>query len=295
MAHHQHHQFVPTGELPQDGPSKLGADINKNTRDVHDLLNEAIMTRIGLGLADMERFREGIVSFYFTFKTMEEEWEAARKSETLDPRIKWVVNHVHHPEMLRTQALLKDLAYYYGISVKEATDRFSQPDTPARIANVEHIRRVLREKPYLILAYGHCMYLALFAGGRVLKGKIINAPAFFQGMGEIPKEERERLAANMFLFEGRNTRTEENEVRMGWKTRMGEAEEQLNHTEWSDVIAEARQIFFQNQMLIAELDSFAPDEKPKPFAEKYRNFFAVFLVAGFVYFGVKLYSSTSSS
>lgn len=66
-----------------------------------------------------------------------------------------------------------------------------------------------------------------------MKGKIIGAPAFFQGLGDLTKEERETRAANMFLFEGRKTRSEENEVRLGWKTRMGEAEESLNHVEWS--------------------------------------------------------------
>lgn len=30
-------------------------------RDVHDILNESIMARIGLGLADMVRFREGML------------------------------------------------------------------------------------------------------------------------------------------------------------------------------------------------------------------------------------------
>lgn len=156
-----------------------------------------------------------------------------RESEKLEPRMSWIINHIFHPEMLRTDKLLKDLAFYYGISHKEATERFSNPTTPARKANVEHIRKTLREKPYTILAYGHVMYLALFAGGRILKGKILSAPAFFKGYEDFDKEQRQGLAANMFSFDGRTTKAEENGVRDGWKSRMGEVEGQLTHHEWS--------------------------------------------------------------
>lgn len=64
---------------------------------------------------------------------------------------------------------------------------------------------------------------------------------------------------------------------------------------FAEVIAEARQIFHQNMSLIAELDKFEPPKSLQIAAKGVQAFFGATLVLGAVYFGYKLFSSTSNS
>lgn len=76
------------------------------------------------------------------------------------------------------------------------------------------------------------MYMALFAGGRILKKTILNNDPFFPGVTN-DWIIRARLGANMFSFEGKKTKEEEEEIRIAWKSGMGEAETLLTPAEWN--------------------------------------------------------------
>lgn len=96
-------------------------------------------------------------------------------------------------------------------------------------AYVKHIEKVLKEKPHVLLAYAHSYYMALFAGGKVLRRLLVGKPGFFpiwKPAGD--EEEARRMATGLFEFpcEG-----DPEEIRVRFKKGMEIAEEGLSEEE----------------------------------------------------------------
>ena len=92
-----------------------------------------------------------------------------------EARIQSILREVWTPALARTEPLRKDLNFYYD----NDASKFEEPIMKEQIEFVQHIQKQIREKPYLALAYGHTMYLALFAGGRILRSNIMRAAGLF--------------------------------------------------------------------------------------------------------------------
>ncbi|RPA80704.1 heme oxygenase-like protein [Ascobolus immersus RN42] len=252
------HVKMPNDDLPVDGPSRLSADINRATRDVHNVLNHLIMTRLPLGLLQPTLYREGVLSIFYIFRTFESAWQSHLSNPDLDPRLRQILTRTYIPAMQRTRAILADVAYYYSLPLDLAEKTYlplsHQPSLPTRQSIVNHIEKVTREKPHVLLSYGHVMYMALFAGGRILKLRILDNDIFFPGTPK-DKETRQRMGVNMFSFEGRRTKEEEEEIRIAWKAGMGDAENLLTKEEWNDCCEEGAQVFRLMESMIYELDT----------------------------------------
>lgn len=150
-------------------------------------------------LVDHTLYREGLLSFAFVFKTFEEEWASlmSSSSSNIDPRIKTALQNLYSTPLLRTPQLTKDLQYYFG-STPYST---KAPTTIQRTAYVTHIRKVVAEKPHVLIAYAYNYYMALFAGGKILKYQISKAKGFFPEQFGMTEEERIMAGTNLFSFE----------------------------------------------------------------------------------------------
>lgn len=148
---------------------------------------------------DHTLYREGLLSFAFVFKTFEEEWASlmSSSSSNIDPRIKTALQNLYSTPLLRTPQLTKDLHYYFG-STPYST---KAPTTIQRTAYVTHIRKVVAEKPHVLIAYAYNYYMALFAGGKILKYQISKAKGFFPERFGMTEEERIMAGTNLFSFE----------------------------------------------------------------------------------------------
>ena len=119
------------------------------------------------------------------------------------------------------------------------------------------------------------MYLALFAGGKIIKSKMLSQVGFFPKMEGMTSEECQRLGTNMFMWEVEQEKEEE-VVRMGFKRRLASVEGEIEDGEKEGlylfrnggecvltglaIIAESREIFIQNGKLIEELDKLTKEQ-----------------------------------
>ena len=115
--------------------------------------------------------------------------------------------------------------FYYD----DNREKFEKPMMSEQIEFVNHIVKSSNDKPYLLLAYLHVMYLALFAGGRIMRSSISRATGLFPQKNGLKHEEIVKLGTNFFTFDV----ADENLLRLVYKrdyellTRSGLTEEQM--------------------------------------------------------------------
>lgn len=175
---------------------------------------------------DHRLYREGILSFAIIYKAFEGAWVAAIKpSAPTSPRIKSALQGLYSTPLLRTPQLIKDLDYFFG-SIPYLLD---EPRTFQRSRYAAHIRRAISEKPHLVIAYAYNYYMALFAGGRVLKNHISRAQGFFPERGQMTVEECRLAGTNLFSFE--IEKGKEEMLRAGFKAALVDLERSLTAEE----------------------------------------------------------------
>jgi len=141
-----------------------------------------------------------------------------------DPRIKNVLQRLYSLPLLRTPQLAKDLEYFYGGETYPLVEPMS-----SRAKYLAHIKQVLSQKPHLVIAYAHNYYMALFAGGKILKYQISRARGFFPRRRNMPEEECEAAGTNLFSFEV--PRGEEDLLRSGFKDALVDIQSTLTEEE----------------------------------------------------------------
>lgn len=244
-------------------PGDVGAlanRINKATHAIHNQINNLISIKLVFALRDPRIYRQGIQSFYHVFKTFEEEWQAAMaKASDFDEkninnnddddstqRIAHILKQVWTPALARTAPLQLDLNFYYH----NESDKFETPIMPQQVDFANHIRRVISEKPHLALAYGHTMYLALFAGGRILRSNIMRSAGLFPQIDGLSTEEVALRGTNLFRFEV----DDEDALRLGYKSRYELAtRNDLTEQEKKEIIEESQEIFRRNILCVSEI------------------------------------------
>ncbi|PUU76540.1 hypothetical protein B9Z19DRAFT_1102297 [Tuber borchii] len=254
MAHHHQHSH----SRAEKESLSLSQQINAATREGHDKINGMIMSRLSLGLRDYRLYREGIFSFSQVYKTFEDAWMAAISPEaTTDPRIKTALQSLYSRPLLRTPQLVKDLEYFYGGETYHGIEPMS-----TRAKYVSHIKQIISQKPHLVIAYAHNYYMALFAGGKILKYQISLARGFFPPRRNMAEEECKAAGTNLFSFEV--PKGEEGLLRSGFKDALLDIQSTLTEEERTEIIEESKAIFKNNEMLILELDRLCAAMAPSP-------------------------------
>lgn len=240
--------------LPSDSGA-LANRINQATRSSHSKINNLINLKIIFALRDYRIYRQGIQSFYHVFSTFEECWKREMEKDTDIGRI---LKEVWTPAMARTDPLTSDLMFYYS----NDKSKFVTPVMPEQVAFAEHIRKVTSDKPYLLLAYGHVMYLALFAGGRILRSSIMKSSGLFPQMDGLTTEEVATKGTNLFRFQV----DDEDNLRASFKTKFElQTRNNLTEQEKKDIIGESQEIFRRNTACISEIEK----KNRKAMMEKY--------------------------
>ena len=108
------------------------------------------------GVISKESYRQLVTNFYFIYRAMEEEFEKYKDSPILGP--------VHSDVLNRTNALERDLRYYYGpvwrnhVVPTEQCQRY-----------VNRIREVSEDEPELLIGHHYTRYMGDLSGGQILK------------------------------------------------------------------------------------------------------------------------------
>lgn len=229
-------------------PTDVGAlanRINLETRSLHNKIDKLVTLKFAIAMRDYKIFRQGLQSFYHVFATVEE----CLYKQLDDDQSEWtpILKNVWKPEMARRERGQQDLMFYYD----NHKEKFMNPIMPAQIEFADHIRKVTAEKPYLLLAYLHVMYLALFAGGRVMRSSLMRAAGMFPRKDGLNHKEIQAAGTNFFQFDVEDEST----FRLLYK-RDYELQTRNNLTEEQkvDIIKESYYIFEQNAKCVIELE-----------------------------------------
>lgn len=145
---------------------ELATMIRTQTSKQHSVSNKLINMLAPFALSSPRVYRLLLKSFYHVFKAMEEEMEQRRLQF---PKI----TPVYFRELRRTAAFEMDLSYY------DDADQL-QPSTntdpsPATIAYIAEMKRVIDTDPILVIAYTQTLYMGILAGGAIIRRWLINA------------------------------------------------------------------------------------------------------------------------
>ncbi len=225
----------------------LGNRINKQTKTIHNKIDKVVSLRLIYALREPKVYRQGLQSFYHVFQTIESQYEYVQKhKDQYDERIINILGAIWKPAFGRTVRVEKDLLFFYGNEAK-----FKTPIMKEQIDFVNHIKQVTTENPLLLLAYFHVMYLALFAGGRIMRSSIAQSIGLFPQVKGKTSEEVALEATNFFRFDVED----ENSLRYSFKKDYEiNTRNELSEKEKELIIAEAQIIFERNVLCVQELE-----------------------------------------
>lgn len=222
----------------------LANRINLETRALHNKIDKWVTLRFALALRDYRIYRQGLQSFYHVFATIEKNLYQELNSSG---EYSELLGKIWKPEMARRERAEQDLSFYYD----DDKTKFITPIMPAQIEFVNHINEVVQDKPYMLIAYLHVMYLALFAGGRVMRSSLGRATGLFPQKDGLKHEEVVKMGTNFFHFEVPDEET----FRLLYKrdyellTR-----NDLTESQKLEIIQESKYIFEQNAKCMTELE-----------------------------------------
>ncbi|KAF2147868.1 heme oxygenase-like protein [Myriangium duriaei CBS 260.36] len=238
---HARSPTMPSSPTSPTNPDTLSARINVATRTIHHALNSLITPRLPLALPPHtptpDLYLHGIHTFAQIYFAFEESWQdlicahlsssPAASAHATD--VRGYLSTLVDARLWRTQALEADVGH-----LRTARD-VSLPDLEAdgKIAQLrERIRQRVEEKPHVLLAYAWVMYMAIFAGGRWIRGQLALAGDEFWR-----RAEGETDGCGLFYVQG------DEEVKVEFKKRFAEADGVLTEEEKGDVVREAGELF----------------------------------------------------
>lgn len=175
----------------------LGNRINSETRTCHEKINKEMAIKFPAAIYEPKAYRQGIQMFYHIFKAIEDSLSQEINKNT---HYSAMLRNIWRPELARTERLHKDLMFFYN----DHPEKFESPILEKQIQSTQHIRQLASEKPYLLLAYMHVLYLALFAGGQFMYPKVAQSPKLFPGSNPKNFQEIASKGTHFFKFDVEN-------------------------------------------------------------------------------------------
>lgn len=145
---------VVNPRLVEGGLSQL---LDDGTRKSHSMAeNSAFVTGFFKGVSNKDTFAELVKSLYFVYDTMEKALETSQESRVVA---------LDYPTLRRTKCLEVDMEFFYGKDWKNTVS-----PSPATIEYCNHITKVGKEAPFLLVAHQYTRYLGDLFGGQMMGG-----------------------------------------------------------------------------------------------------------------------------
>lgn len=316
--------------LSVEASTYSSSPVNTSTRSLHTKLNKQILARLPLAIppysTSSSKYVSGLIHvapIYFAFESLwqeivdtpcepegevhsveaskaEQDQESNPKTETdqatpTHPRIHSLLSYLLLPSLLRSSALREDIQALTGFSTHEMDNWIKAASQRGNLADfITHIKSSIKRNPHVLLAYAWVLYMALFSGGRILRGVLKDAGGMGRDFWERnpspvrpshPLEASIREALQSSVSEdtvleheesrrGRTrARSEDREhdfgmgffsfpgdedgedIKIEFKKRYADVELRLTPTEQNDVVEEGKHIFRFMLGLIEDLDS----------------------------------------
>lgn len=219
--------------------------------------------------------------------------DAETNNEALDPALLTFLRTLLPAGLPRSKRLRRDLAALLGLRPVELDVRLATAGYPGNgrvAAYAAHIRRATAAKPHVLIAYAWVMYMAVFAGGRWIRGQLASGGReFWEGAGDVINNDETTDGGNtnkegggrpapginfdtlgdrglaFFSFDGAH---DGEDIKAAFKARLEDAEALLSPRQRAEVVAEAHAIFEWSIALVEELDELLDtpdaDAMPKP-------------------------------
>jgi heme oxygenase len=247
----------------------LSAQINASTRSHHVLLNRLISSRLPvclpLNTSDPTLYTSGISQFADIFYAFEEVWDEATVS---DVDLLSFLRTLRPHGLARSARIRKDLEYLRSLK-NGAESGQGQQKSKAVEAFVTHIRSVVQANPHLLIAYAWTLYMAIFSGGRWIRGQLCSAGEDFwtspsdtspattnSDDNEKPTLEElklfEPLGLSFWFFP---TDTDGEDIKVEFKRRLQDGEHLLTSAQREEIVKESQDVFDRFQDMVADLDA----------------------------------------
>ncbi|OAP63037.1 hypothetical protein AYL99_02264 [Fonsecaea erecta] len=216
----------------------LPEELRATTRHRHHALNAQIIQRLPLSLppnADSPlAYAKGIIVFgqiYFAFENF---LETQLASGQLDQRLLHIYECVRFPWLLRSGRLQNDIDTLESQLLQSQMEELEALVEESRGFRLQ-IESSLSAKPHVLLAYTWTMYLALFNGGRWIRGQLVSAGPEFWRAGTLP--------LSFWDFQGEEDVNVDEPLKEEFKKGFREAASSLTENEKRNVVEETLDLF----------------------------------------------------
>ncbi|KGK38452.1 hypothetical protein CAS74_003750 [Pichia kudriavzevii] len=235
------HEIIPA----KNDLGALANRINSETRSLHNQIDKMMTLKFAIAVRNPKIYRQGIQFFYHVFSAIED--CLARELANTGSKYHEMFVGIYKPVMLRREKLYRDLMFFYGDESK-----FAKPIMPKQIEFTDYIRKSTADHPYLLLAYMHVLYLALFAGGRIMSSQVSKSLRLFPQVEGKSYDEIINEGTNFYKFDVEDMET----LRIIYKRDYElQTRNFLSEEEKEEVINESKFIFTQVAEGIKEIET----------------------------------------
>lgn len=152
----------------------------------------------------------------------------------------------------RSRRLKTDLGYLLDLHPTDLDVLLAKYPGDKVAAFCAHIRKTVHEKPWTLVAYAWCFYMAVFSGGRWIRGGLLRAgDSFWPSTTKGEAVALQERGLSFWHFAGPH---DGEDIKAEFKLRLEEAEHLFSDDQRVDVIEEAKAIFQLCADLVYELD-----------------------------------------
>ncbi|KIW87519.1 uncharacterized protein Z519_11842 [Cladophialophora bantiana CBS 173.52] len=176
-----------SSQFNQEGGSQtsLAEELRATTRQRHHALNAQITPRLPLCLPPIADsplvYVKGMIVFGQIYFAFEQFLETQLACPQLNQRLLQIYEGIHFPWLLRSSQLRHDIDALKSDLLRSQIQELEVLLDESRGFRLR-IERSLSARPHVLLAYTWTMYLALFNGGRWIRGQLVSAgPEFWRG------------------------------------------------------------------------------------------------------------------
>ncbi|GAB0141752.1 hypothetical protein EsHS_00002332, partial [Epichloe bromicola] len=258
---------IPLDSFREDRP--LAESIAIATRPIHAKLNKLIIARLPLALPPHATsslvYASGLMHIapvYTTFETVWSDIIERPDPSKVSPQLQEILDLMYLPGLMRRDRLQADIRSMTGWTQDMTTEQLDIISKTGHLAEfLKHIRRAIKSKPHVLLAYSYIMFMSLFAGGRFIRATLESAgddfwkrpsPSQTSQHPGLPPQATHGMPLRFFHFD---TPRDGEDLKRNFKERLADAEKLLSYREKHDIVQEAICIFQNMILVVAQLDN----------------------------------------
>ncbi|KAH6214892.1 hypothetical protein HBI53_096580 [Parastagonospora nodorum] len=171
------------------------------------------------------------------------------------PQILALLQTVRPRGLMRSARVKRDLEHLMDLHPTDLEVVLAQYPGDKVADFCTHIRKAVHEKPWTLISYAWCFYMAVFSGGRWIRAELLKAgPDFWQASKEDDKSTIFQLPERVLSLWHFPGQFDGEDIKMEFKAQLAAAEALLTPDQRVDIIEEAKNIFRLCASLVQELD-----------------------------------------